>query len=745
MWFKRFFLLTFLKYMWLLCLLSGIEAEAQFVFEYRQDFPLIQENESLSQPWAGGLNAGQYYNMDINLDGQQDLLVFDRTSQQFNPFLFLDGAFRFAPQYIPLFPATAEDFVIMADYDGDGRKDLFTSSGRRGITVFRNVSDGFLKWELVADPIRARGFNDFTIAIQVNATDIPAISDIDSDGDLDIITYNVNGRGYLEYYQNMSIENRGDANELDFEARDRQWGDLQECDCNIFAFGDESCAELSGRSQQARLAHVGAKTLLAIDIDNDGDKDIFTSDEGCGVLYYLENTGSAQNARFEGFTTTFLPPASGSVPITFPAAYRVDATGDGIDDLVVASNAGENSFGATDMTASSWLYENTGTQQAPAFGFRQVDFLQQQMLDVGENAAPALADYDADGDPDLFIGQRGRFADDDYLAGVVLYENTGSANEPVFEFRANDYLQLSQWGLQQLKVYFADLNRDGMPDMLLSGSRNPFVFRAELFYLENLAQAGEPWQFDPEQRQLLDFDLDYFDHLSFVDADEDGDQDLLVARQIGDLEYYENYADAGLPDWRIAFETAGGIAANVLRRGLSIVLHDIDNDGRQDLVSTDDSGVLSVRTDFLNQLGNETLADTVSLFSAGRERNMYLGNGAYLAATDLNSSGTLFLAGSPQGGIRLFSFDPQSERTSPEVLVYPNPAGFSTDIVSIFATQSINALQLIDFRGALVAEYQPPRQSPSFELDTAPLASGIYLLRIIEADGGIRTTKLIVK
>ena len=44
------------------------------------------------------------------------------------------------------------------------------------------------------------------INIYVSAVDIPAISDIDSDGDLDILTFSILG-GFVEYHKNVNGNN----------------------------------------------------------------------------------------------------------------------------------------------------------------------------------------------------------------------------------------------------------------------------------------------------------------------------------------------------------------------------------------------------------------------------------------------------------------------------------------------------------------------------------------------------------
>ena len=51
------------------------------------------------------------------------------------------------------------------------------------------------------------------------------------------------------------------------------------------------------------------------------------------------------------------------------------------------------------------------------------------MIDVGDNAVPALTDYDGDGDQDLFVSQNNM---PNATATVRLYENTGTAADPDF-------------------------------------------------------------------------------------------------------------------------------------------------------------------------------------------------------------------------------------------------------------------------------------------------------------------------
>lgn len=725
-----------------------LSVQAQWAIEFEQDIPMIQENENLKFAWAGGLNSGQYYNIDLNLDGQQDLVVFDRTSDQFIPFISQNQEFVYAPEYSLRLPENINSWVVFADYDGDGKQDLFTASGKRSITVYHNVSGNEqLRWELVADPLATIGFSGFEVAIQINPSDIPAISDIDGDGDLDIITYNVNGRGNLEYYQNQSVENEN-SGALAFEAKDDSWGQVRECGCGQFAFEGQSCdATNSRQNKNSRQLHVGGKALLAIDVDGDGDKDILSSDEGCGELYLLENVGDQQTALFATFSTNYPEEIPEELSISFPAAFYVDATHDGIKDLVIAPNTNGEISGGADMRNSSWLYENIGTEQSPEFKFRQRNFLQAEMIDVGENAAPTLADYDADGDQDLFVAHRGSVHEDGYYGGIYLYENTGSDTEPSYSYITSDYLGLSQWKLQQLHVYFEDINGDGQKDLLLSGAENTFSSTANFYWIANQAVSGQmAWEFEPEQRESLLLNFHPADQLEFTDADNDGDVDVFIAKQEGNLEYYQNQSRQALPDWELVSDNVGGISSSIFNRNLSIVLYDFDGDGADDLLSSDASGTMLLYPDFISKLEDEVIPDTVITRLDNQLKAVEIDNRVRLAAAKIDESAKTFIfVGSPQGGVRLMSHTTGLQAEEQVLLVFPNPTLLSDPEVRVRSDDSIKWLQMISMNGAVLTEFKPENDLKEVTLNVAGLARGIYLIRVWNSNGKVSARKLMVK
>ena len=51
------------------------------------DVKVFQSGTALPSPFAGGVNEPQFSPIDLNGDGQSDLVIFDRSGDQLLPFL----------------------------------------------------------------------------------------------------------------------------------------------------------------------------------------------------------------------------------------------------------------------------------------------------------------------------------------------------------------------------------------------------------------------------------------------------------------------------------------------------------------------------------------------------------------------------------------------------------------------------------------------------------------------------------
>ncbi|MBI2279270.1 MAG: VCBS repeat-containing protein [Bacteroidetes bacterium] len=152
--FRKLFLLLFLIALFLKPIL------AQENFERNIN---VQVFDKLSNPyiypWIGGFNHIQVSEIDLNLDGINDLFTFDRAGNKISTFINQGIpstiAYTFAPQYKDSFPEL-HDWVLLRDFNCDGKIDIFTySSG--GAAVYKNSSQTQLSFELVTNLI----YSDF--------------------------------------------------------------------------------------------------------------------------------------------------------------------------------------------------------------------------------------------------------------------------------------------------------------------------------------------------------------------------------------------------------------------------------------------------------------------------------------------------------------------------------------------------------------------------------------------------------
>ena len=84
----------------ILLLLVVAAVKAQFTYSIDQSIPVEVNGKSLLMPWAGGVNSAQINTMDLNGDGKQDLVVFDRTANKLlRPMALKDFFHLFLPEY----------------------------------------------------------------------------------------------------------------------------------------------------------------------------------------------------------------------------------------------------------------------------------------------------------------------------------------------------------------------------------------------------------------------------------------------------------------------------------------------------------------------------------------------------------------------------------------------------------------------------------------------------------------------
>lgn len=674
---------------------------------------LSADGSPLVNPTAGGINSGQFSEIDLDLDGVLDLVVFDRTSNKLSTYRFVDGAYEYAPRYEYQFPNQLINWVLLRDYNCDGLPDLFTSTSL-GIKVYQNTSTDSLSWALAADPVITLGTSPLNLF--VNSTDLPAIVDIDDDDDLDILVFNFATGGFVEFHENRSMDLYGTCDSLEYVRVTREWGDFQECFCGTFAFDGEVC------DGSNRTLHASGKALTAEDINEDGLPDVLFGEEACGDLFALPNEGTLETALFRQSQVPF-PELTNQ--LTFPAAYFIDIDHDGQKDIVLSPNDRGNELDYHDFKRSVYAYQNELGQ----FVDLEDQFLQSGMIDVGERSTPAFGDVDNDGDLDLLIGNRGSITGIAEPASLAYFENIGSQSSPTFQFRTSDYLNISSLELSYLKPKLIDLNRDGLTDLIFTGltaqANEMFIIPGEStgLTLANMTTHNAPLN------ELDQFDLN--------DINRDGNIDLLVGTSGGRLDLYYNVGTNLTPMYELEEQGFLGLSVNPFRTNLSILVHETNS--ATGLITYDDSGEVRMFTDIDQDEVSEPLIieATQSNTRLGRIGSLTQGS------LDGGSSNTL-LMGSIQGGVQAFSMPADNTVLPPntdwQVSTYPNP---TDGRITVLSSQSAIA-RLISLSGKLLLDGINIPENANQHIDFSHLPQGLYVLQLISEANSATHLKIII-
>ena len=499
----------------------------------------------IDHPFLGGLNIPRPQFVDIDADGDLDLFLqeltgrvmhFENTGDPSNPEFSLRS-----DRYHDL---DVGEWYRFVDFDGDGDYDILGEEPNSYVRLYLNDgTPSSASFTTTIDSLRdAEGTPLFA-----DAQNIPAFSDLDCDGQLDLFIGRVDGT--VRHYESVGDDERGLPRMLMVSDR---FEDIQ----ILAQFGAMGGASLHG-----------ANALTFHDIENDGDPDLFWGDFFEPGVLLIENTGSCD------------APSLRSEPLPFPidnpvltsgynATAFADVNGDGRSDFFVGVLGG--AFQPARTSAKNFFFlEST----AEGFELNTQQFLSQ--IDVGSESIPTFADLDGDGDQDLLLSNK--IDQNDLETAVIhVYENTSTTE--VISFRYKERLPMS--GLFHYAPALADLDNDGDNDMML-GTWNDGVH----FYRND--GDAQHYNFVSEDNRNISLTRGSNSFPALVDIDSDGDFDLFVGESSGELNYYQNTGSSSEPVFELVSDNFDDIDAG---RRSTPAFTDLDGDGDQDMILGNESG-----------------------------------------------------------------------------------------------------------------------------------------------------------
>ena len=690
-------------------------------FQRNQQIPVIIDNDTLPLAWAGGMNSMAFFAFDLNLDGIDDLVAFEKNGNRLLPFLRNGSYWVYSPEYTRFFPEL-HDWVIFKDYDNDGKKDIFTY-GLAGIRVFRNGSQEQLSFSPITEQLTSFYYTDYS-NIYASPDDNLVVADVDHDGDLDILNFWVLGK-YVHFQRNYAVENQLANGWLDFRLEDECWGKFSEGADN----NEITLLSYCQNKNEEPTRHVGS-TMTMTDFNHDGLDDLILGDIDFAQVILLTNGGTQQEALMVAQTTDF-PNAVNPVNLfSMPLVSPVDLDGDGHDELLVSP--ADPSLTKSQNLNSVWLYKYDSLLQDYSLINRK--FMQEQMVDLGSSCYPVLYDWNNDGLLDLFAGNYGYYDSSAYINGflnsyfssaIAYFENVGTSTEPAFQLINTDFGNLRQQNKQAFYPAFGDLDGDGQPEMICGCSDGTLML----------------WKENQITANFLNIDVGDYATPQLFDLDQDGKKDLLIGNRRGVIAYYRNISNSNNINFQLENSTLGDVDVRdyelsyfgfatpcFYRQNNETRLICGNEQGKlffYDHIDNNLNGSFTLQSQLLPEIIDNQyfpikegfrIVVAVAMLNGDQYPDMIVGNYA---------GGMSYFEGLPEIPVNIEPVD-----VTADILCYPNP---TSDIIHLETNhEGCVRIQLYDIVGRKIIENN--FNDNHFQLNISHLNSSIYLLKISQGE-----------
>jgi len=508
----------------------------------------------------------------LNYDRQQILIERGYTSQYMRNSLQLNsqsGEFKEIGTYAGIHTTDWSWSPLAADFDNDGLKDVFITNGyvkdvtdidfRDYIVNETQKGQGKSQSEVVATALenlegektpnyayRNKGslrFENITSDWGLNTPSFStgaAYADLDNDGDLDIITNNLNQASFL--YENKTVQMDSTSFlrvKLTVDGNTtKAVGASVVLKVGDQSFASEISVNRGFQSSIEPIAHFGLDKVPVVDtlkvIWPDNTTESFTNIEVNQVLNINKGNNLAFHSVPKDFTTFFEEQdfqyqhvESGFVDFKReallphklstegPATASSDVNSDGRTDLLITGSAGSPSL----------LFIQTRTG-----GFKQIEL---EGSIVPEDTDALFFDVDNDGDQDLYIASgSNEFSEGDANYQDRLYINSGKG---VYQLDKN---RLPKARFSTAKVTATDYDNDGDIDLFIAGrltpSQYPMPGTSQLLENENGQFKDVTQQKGPTLQKL-----GMLKDATWADLNGDGQKELIVTGEYLSIEVFE--------------------------------------------------------------------------------------------------------------------------------------------------------------------------------------------------------------
>jgi len=479
-----------------------------------------------------------------------------------------DGHFKETGQFSGVVKTDWSWAPLIADLDNDGYKDIYISNGvykdytnqdfRRNIKALNEQGEA-MSLDAVVNMLPAEKLNNyayknnkdltFTKSITEWGLDDPSFSngaayaDLDNDGDLDLVTNNIDGEAGL--YRNNSTQNfiqvalKGSKNNnLGIGAKVYVESDegTQLSEQYITRGYESSVSPILhfglGKTSSIKKISVQWPDGLISEIENPKANQKITIDHqkaSKGQLSFnsihpkKENldptqvgiTYKQEENKFNDYDLQLLIPQKQSTKGT--GIVKADLNGDGLDDFFVGNSAGAE--------AAMYLQQTDGT-------FNKINEALWKRESAFEDAGALFFDADGDGDQDLYVVSAGyELSENNALLQDRLYENDGDGT-----FSKTN--KLPKMLISGKSVTAGDYDNDGDLDLFVGGNVVPgkYPINPRSFLLKN--ENGSFVDTTPQNNDLAEIGM--ISKALFTDYDSDSDLDLMVVGEWMAPTFYNN-------------------------------------------------------------------------------------------------------------------------------------------------------------------------------------------------------------